>query len=752
MFERRGTGKGRRLFAAACAVILLGIAQGVFSLAGAAPLGLPNPLSAAAPPKGETKRPAPVRAQPDALSRSVEIIGKKARESKFFWERSLLLKRSETLVDLSDIRGVWDDSLDLFLAWREFVAGVSDRYSRLTPTAFARVISQSFGSVFLLILFFALGRWFRRWFLARIEKLPEKTIDPRLRATEEAILRLALVTIPKLFFLAAVLISIEIFTLEDALQGAAAVFIGGFALYAFLRVLIRDLLLPLEEEAVPPFGIPREVAESARPAVLRILAFCAWTLIPIAALEVFSYRPGFIALLWTIFWVGMVLIVISVASQEMMQMIFRAVAGEKGATWLRSAPGRAYRVSLLVVMTLLLLLYALGFVNLTRYLLVGLLFSGVVVAIGRGLNRWCEERIRAFFAPGQETYRWLRMEAEEVRRLGNTVQKIVRYIIYTGVVLTLLMLWGVDLKAIAWLLALLTAPVATLGGVRISIANLAKVAIVLVITWWLSRYLRHLIRTKLEESSVAEGVRENISVGVNYLVLGIGIFIALNLVGVDFTALTIFAGVIGIGVGFGLQTIVNNLISGVILLVERTVQPSDFIEVGDTVGIVQKVTLRSTVVRTLDNISVIVPNSSFITNNVTNWSHDDRLTRGRIPVGVAYSTDAERVRHVLLGVAEAHETVLKQPPPRVLLTSFGDSSLNFELLYWVKEPKSILYIKSDLLFGIDAAFRRNKIRIPFPQRDVNIFPQGVRDDEPEGGAGPEPEGGDAGAPEASPDA
>ena len=428
-------------------------------------------------------------------------------------------------------------------------------------------------------------------------------------------------------------------------------------------------------------------------------------------------------------------------------MICRAIAGGEEPAWLRSASGRAYRVSLLSVMTLLLLLYAFGFVNLTRYILVGLLFSGVIVAIGRGLNRRSEERIRAFFVRRRKGHLRPETEDSEIHRLSGTVQKIVRYVIHAGVLLTLLILWGVDLKAIAWLLAFLTVPVATLGGVRISVANLAKIAIVLFIAWWLSRYLQHLIRKKLTESSVTEGVRENISVGVNYLVLATGIIVALRSVGVDFTGLTIFAGVIGIGVGFGLQTIANNLISGVILLMERTVQPSDFIEVGNTVGIVQKVALRSTVVRTLDNISVIVPNSNFITNNVVNWSHDETLTRGRIPVGVAYGSDAERVRRVLLEVAEAHDTVLKQPPSRVIFTSFGDSSLNFELLYWVREPREMVYIKSDLLFGIDAAFRRHNIRIPFPQRDVNFFPQGLRDDDaPRQGEAPA----GADAPEAPP--
>ncbi|MDA1001017.1 MAG: hypothetical protein O2807_10960, partial [bacterium] len=268
MSERRERGKAGRFFTAACMAILLGAAAGIFASADAALPGLPNLTSAAVSTQEKTpgaKNPAPVKVKPDALSRSAEIIGKKAEESKFFWERSLLLKRSETLVNLSDVRGVWEDFLFLFLAWREFVASVSDHYFQLTPAQVTRIVSQSFGSFFLLILFYVLGRWFRRWFNALIGRLPEKTADARLRATQEGLLRLALVTIPKLFFLAAILISIEVFDfvephLEDALQSAAAVFIGGFAFYAFLRVLIRDLLLPAAEEAKPPFGISHETA------------------------------------------------------------------------------------------------------------------------------------------------------------------------------------------------------------------------------------------------------------------------------------------------------------------------------------------------------------------------------------------------------------------------------------------------------------------------------------------------------------
>ena len=674
----------------------------------------------------------------DELGKAAQLLRKKAEESKFFWERGALLHRSGTFVDFHDLRGVRDDLFGLFLGWRDFVAGLPERYAHLTPAGIARFVSKSFGSLLLLVLALFAYRRLGAWLARRTGQAPRTVAGLGLEAAFAAACRLGQAALPKLLLLAAVYLSIEIFsvdlalsvTWDDKAEVLALVVFGGAAAYAFLRTLVRQVVFP-PGEGPRPFAASREAADSVRPAALRILAFCAWTLIPIASFEALAYRPGFVALLWTVFWIGMVMIILTVASQEVIHVLLRPVAGREQARRLLSTPGRAYRMALLVGMGLLLLLYGLGFRNLTQYIVTGLVFSGLIVALGRGLLSRAEARLRALFLAGGEVHRRFGMDLGHLDRLSGTARVLARWAIYAAVAVVLMVLWGVDLYALAWLLAVLVTPVAEVGGVGISVANVVKVGVIFAVFVWLSRYLRDLIHTRMDESFGGEGMRGNIALGVRYLVLALGAVAALKSVGVDFTTLTIFAGVIGLGVGFGLQTIANNLISGVILLLERTVKPGDFIEVGNTTGVVQQVALRSTIVRTLDNISVIVPNSNFVSNNVINWSHGDKTTRGRISVGVAYGSDLEKVRRCLLEAASSNPLVLGNRPPQVILTGFGDSAINLELLYWVGEPRDILYIKSDLMFAVEAAFRREGIRIPFPQREVRVY----REEPPSPGGG-----------------
>jgi small-conductance mechanosensitive channel len=192
-------------------------------------------------------------------------------------------------------------------------------------------------------------------------------------------------------------------------------------------------------------------------------------------------------------------------------------------------------------------------------------------------------------------------------------------------------------------------------------------------------------------------------------------------VGINLSTLTILAGALGVGIGFGLQNITNNFVSGIIILFERPIKVGDRIQVGDVYGDVVSISMRSTTVVTNDNISVIVPNSEFISSTVVNWSHTDRNVRFNIPVGVAYKEDPEKVRDLLLQIAGNEEGVLKKPVPDVLFDEFGDSSLNFNLRVWTDTYTTTPGIlKSRLYFEIFKKFKEQNIEIPFPQRDLHI--------------------------------
>ena len=208
---------------------------------------------------------------------------------------------------------------------------------------------------------------------------------------------------------------------------------------------------------------------------------------------------------------------------------------------------------------------------------------------------------------------------------------------------------------------------------------------------------------------------------VSNLVLIIGIFLVLENTGINLGALTIFAGAVGIGIGFGLQNIASNFISGLVILAERPIAIGDRVEVAGITGQVQQIRARSTVIVTNDNIAMIVPNSKFIDSPVTNWTYSDPRVRFRIPVGVAYGSDVNKVRAALIAAGKSNPQVLADPSPSVFLTKFGDSSIDFELIVWSTEMSHRpSRFKSDLNFAIEKELREAGIEIPFPQRDLHI--------------------------------
>ena len=236
------------------------------------------------------------------------------------------------------------------------------------------------------------------------------------------------------------------------------------------------------------------------------------------------------------------------------------------------------------------------------------------------------------------------------------------------------------------------------------------------------------IRGRLDQywekrTDMDRGAREAAVSILGYGGVIVSVIIGLQVAGVGFSNLALIAGALSVGIGFGLQNIVNNFVSGLILLFERPIKTGDWISVGNTEGYVKSIRMRSTQIQTFDRADVIVPNSELIAGQVTNWMLHDPRGRVRVPVGVAYGSDTEKVRKLLLETAAAHVEVIKDgtlPEPRVLFREFGDSSLNFELRAFIRNIDKRLVVISDLNFAIDAAFRRSGVEIPFPQRDIHI--------------------------------
>jgi small-conductance mechanosensitive channel len=268
----------------------------------------------------------------------------------------------------------------------------------------------------------------------------------------------------------------------------------------------------------------------------------------------------------------------------------------------------------------------------------------------------------------------------------------------------------------------LSTPFGTIGGSAISFTFLLYLVLSIIVVVVLSAKVKQiLINRILSRTRMDVGVTQSIGTIVRYVVLVLGLVIIFQSAGLDLSALSVLAGALGVGIGFGLQNIFNNFVSGLIILFERPIKVGDRVQVEQITGDVVRIAARATTVITNDNISIIIPNSEFVSSRVINWSHNDRMIRFRIPVGVSYKEQPENIKKLLLEVAAENPNVLKSPSPDVMFVEFGDSSLNFELWVWtIKLINRPTRLKSELNYAIFKKFKDHKIEIPFPQRDLHI--------------------------------
>lgn len=270
------------------------------------------------------------------------------------------------------------------------------------------------------------------------------------------------------------------------------------------------------------------------------------------------------------------------------------------------------------------------------------------------------------------------------------------------------------LKAIA------AEPLLHLGGGPVTLSEILVGLMIVVGSYLLAGIAGRGVTRVLARREVAHGARFALAKIARYIIILIGILSAIMSLGIRLDALLAASTVVLVGIGFGLQNIAQNFISGLILLIERPVARGDFVQIGQTLGSVMDVGMRATRVVTRDEVTIVVPNSELITAQVINHSVPTTNLRISVRVGVAYGTDTARVKETLLAVAKAEDALLADPAPEVRLDDFGASSLDFSLLVWIANPREDLRIASRLRFAIDAAFRAAAIEIPFPQRDVRL--------------------------------
>ena len=305
-------------------------------------------------------------------------------------------------------------------------------------------------------------------------------------------------------------------------------------------------------------------------------------------------------------------------------------------------------------------------------------------------------------------------------KIELTVTKIIKLVIIIWSLSIVLTSFGVREIVIKWLTETFSSKV-TIGSFSFSLWNL----VLFILSIWLAVIVARFTRFILEGDilprlNLARGVPGAISAISSYLIVGFGILVAIMGSGIDLNSFALIAGALGVGIGFGLQDIVKNFISGLILIFEHPIQVDDAVQVEELSGRVKHIGIRSSTIKTWDGAEVIVPNGNLISNKLINWTLSDQLRRIDIKVGVAYGTDVNLVMETLLDCVKRNEKILTDPPAYVLFNDFGESSLVFELRCWTADFGSWVEIRSDIRVAIDKAFKEKKIEIPFPQRDLHL--------------------------------
>ena len=341
-------------------------------------------------------------------------------------------------------------------------------------------------------------------------------------------------------------------------------------------------------------------------------------------------------------------------------------------------------------------------------------------ALGWIWHRWLQPKLPREVRDTEETRQRLTVEAG-VRILLAGIR--VSVWLFTLLYITNLFPQTRELsrKVTDTLVASLVSELIPLGKVSYSVLDLLILLGLFTALIIVARAVKKLLRSRvLRFTGLSRGSQETVAQIATYGIIFFGTMVVLQLWGLDLSSLTIFASVLGVGIGLGLQGIAKEFISGLVLIFERPIKVGDFVNVGDLMGTVERISVRSTEIRTLDEVSIIIPNSRFLEGEVVNWTHHSPVSRLKLPVSVAYGSNLTIVRCALIDAAKEHADVLSEPAPRVLFEGLGESGLNFNLMVWIAEPPKQFRIKSDLYFRIEAILRHRHIEIPFPQQDLHV--------------------------------
>jgi potassium efflux system protein len=372
----------------------------------------------------------------------------------------------------------------------------------------------------------------------------------------------------------------------------------------------------------------------------------------------------------------------------------------------------------LILLAISALAATIGFVRLSVLIGHAVLNSAYLAALLAALIRAADGSIalslRSHFA---QSINLIRRRTDTVRNNIKKLLSIVAIFIWLKVTLDLFALWD---YVVAFIKTILFSELNT-GTITLSLADIFAFIVTIFTAIFVSRF----ITTVLDEDvyqrvRLGRGVSFAISAVIRYGIILLGFLLAVSALGIGMDRITILLGALGVGIGFGLQTIVNNFVSGMILIFERPIHIGDSVEVGTVAGIITRIGIRASTIRSFDGADITIPNGTLLSDSVTNWTMSDRIRRIELPVGVAYGTDTDMVIEALYGSLEEQKGILSDPKPQIIFNGFGDSSLDFMLRAWVADNDEFITIRSDIALSMNRALRAYNIEIPFPQRDLHL--------------------------------
>jgi small-conductance mechanosensitive channel len=491
-------------------------------------------------------------------------------------------------------------------------------------------------------------------------------------------------------------------------HGPLFIFVGlllaAWTVYSLVLGALRNLLIR------PLLPIPPEHGRYLFRFLRLLLAYAIAARVCTSLIDVFGAPADVVALIDAALRLSLIVLLAIVATRR------RAVVA-----LLPDAPNFLYRgfvagftrfYSALWVLTVAIALIQLaGFVTIANFLWVRTWLPIGIFLLAVMVNHFSERALRSCIFSDSPPH-------DNAVKLYRSLARLIRYAIILATLTSFTHLIG----AFHPVYSLASRPVIILGNQNVSIVVLLRATLIVALFWLAATLIRDYCEFRIyPRHNIDPGVANAINTFIVYAIVAIGVLASVEAVGLGMGTITLFAGALGIGVGMGLQSMANNLTSGLTLIFTRALRKGDVVTTGDTLGIIQEVGIRATRIKTPDAIEYLVPNSEFVDDKLINWTRSDPYTRVHVPIGVSYDSAPEVVRRIMEEVAISTPNVQPAPPPEVRFANLGDSSLNFELLLWINvkeiQPEKV---RSDLYFGLFRALKEAGIEIPFPQRDIHI--------------------------------